>query len=1257
MGWPAADFKRATVYYRDAQGRTVNTAAPTGGVATEEYNETNDVTRTLSADARAEALKETGKTSETAERLDTKSLYADGGAELVETLGPEHKVKLASGAEILARNHVRNYYDEGAPAEYSNDTLVTKSTDSALYAGKEEDVRTHVTAYAGQSNLGWKLRKPTSVTTDPGGLNLTSVTKYNETTGEVIETQSPAVAGKNATVPPTYSSAFGSSGTGSGQFKLPTADAVDASGNVWVVDTENNRVEKFTTTGAFVQAMGFGVTDGAAKYEICTTTCKAGTAGAGSGQFSSPSGIAINQTSGNVYITDQGNNRVEEFSSAGTFIRAFATTGSAAGQLNTPAASAVDGSGNVWIADTGNNRVTEYNPEGAFLLAAGWGVKDGKSEAETCTTTCQAGSAGAGSGQFANVQAVAISGGNVYVVDRGNDRIEKFSAAGAYQSQFGTKGIGPGQFTSPFGIATEPSTGDLYVSDKEANRLEKFTPTGGYLASFGATGAGNGQFSAPRGIALTATSTMYIADSANNRIDKWLPTITGNEAAHDSKTIYYSSEAEAEIAACQNHPEWAGLPCETAPVAQPGTSGLPELPVTTMTYNVWDEVEVATEKFGTTTRTKTETYDSAGRALTSEETSTTDAPLPKVTNEYSTTTGAVIKQSTTLEGKTKSITSVQNTLGQRTSYTDADGSTATYKDDIDGRIEEMSDGKGTQIYAYDATTGMLTKLLDSAAGTFTATYDVEGHMITQTYPNGMTAYYGLNSVGQTIGLEYKKTTHCTEKCVWFSDAESPSIHGEILSQTTTLAKDNYVYDKADRLIQAQEEPAGKGCMTRIYGYDEEADRTSLTTREPGAEGKCATEGGATTSHVYDTANRLTDPGVTYEALGNTTKVPAADAGGNELTSSYFVDGQVASQTQNGETMAYQYDPSGRTRETVATGKVAATTVLHYSEPGDGVSWTNEGSQWTRNIPGIDGGLDAVTTSTGSTTLELHDLQGNIVATASASETEVKLLSTYNSTEFGVPASGTIPPKYAWLGATGVSTVPAFESGITTRGGSAYVPQLARSLQTEAVVPPGAFPNGDGTGSPYTATVSAASLASAQADATRIFEEEEAARQKAAAEKAEHEHQECVERGECLQAEDPPEVFYFDQTASLVIYAAMGAGSGVLGAIQSLGFLSGLSDKLLKTAANFIIGHFTFEVAENWIANVDHKLGRCVNAMSIAEGTDKESNPTCRVELETIHVGEFDLPFAGTHYLFSVPNVTDEAKVSYCKYGHTWCYAK
>ena len=383
-------------------------------------------------------------------------------------------------------------------------------------------------------------------------------------------------------------------------------------------------------------------------------------------------------------------------------------------------------------------------------------------------------------------------------------------------------------------------------------------------------------------------------------------------------------------------------------------------------------------------------------------------------------------------------------------------------------VREPLCGKGKeaesdQTYSYDPTTGFLTKLVDSAAGTFTASYDLEGKMTSEVYPNKMTATYIVNQVGQTTGLVYEKNAHCASTCpeTWFSDSVSPSIHGETLQQTSTLSKESYAYDNTGRLLEAQETPSGKGCTTRIYAYDEESNRTSLTTREPGTEGKCATEGGTVERHTYDEANRLTDEKVTYETFGNITKLPASDAGGHELTSTYYVDGQIAGQEQNKELIGYKYDPGGRTTETASENtetKAKTTVVSHYAGTGGALTWTSEGTEkWIRNIPGIDGSLSAIQESSGATALEIHDLQGDIVGKAAISETETKLLSTYDSTEFGVPTTSN-PPKYSWLGADGVASELS-ATGVSTQNGSSYVPEIGRKLQPGPIPSPGAFPDG------------------------------------------------------------------------------------------------------------------------------------------------------------------------------------------------------
>jgi YD repeat-containing protein len=1083
QSWPASDYKRATIHYWDTQGRMVNTAQPSGGIATSEYNETNEVVRTLSADNRAAALKEGSKSAEVSKKLDAESQYngettaekeqeekegsVNPGARLLETRGPEHKVKLASGSEVQARNHVKYYYDEGSP-EGKHYGLVTKTTDGAQYEGKEADVRTTTTSYGGQGTLGWTLRKPTSVTTDPGGLNLVQTTEYSTTTGNVIETKTPAASGKDATVPPTYLSEFGKPGSEPGQLKEPRATALASNGNIYVLDMGNSRIEEFTPTGSYVATFG--------------------ASGKGNGQVSSPFGFAVD-SKGNIWVADTGNDRIEEFNSKHEYAAQFGSEGTAGGQFKEPKAIAVTASGTIFVVDAGNNRIQKFNEKGEFISTFGFGVSNGEAKLQTCVkaSECRAGTAGSGNGQFSEPRGVAVSTtGHVWVADPGNSRIQEFSESGEFLGKIGSHGTGNGQFEEPKGIAID-SAGNIWVTDAKAGRLQKFTSTGTFLSAAGSKGGEPGQFEAPWGLNVTSGGEIYIADVNSNHVDRWGPTITGNEGAHDTKTIYYTAKEEAEVSTCGNHPEWAGMPCETTLAAQPGISGLPELPVNTYTYDIWDEIEKTTEEFvsatkAKVTRTKTQTYDPAGRALTSETSSTIDTSLPKVTNTYNSETGALVEQSAPIKGETKTIKSTFNHLGQLVEYTDAEDATTKYTYDIDGRTQETSyelPGKkageniASQVYSYDPTSGFMTKLQDTsptASMTFTASYDVEGNLTGKTYPNGMSATYTFSPADLVTTLEYNKTAHCTEKCTWFNDTITPSIHGEILQQNSSLASESYTYDNTGRLTQVQETPTGKGCTTRLYTYDEESDRTSLTTREPGSESKCATEGGTTERHVYDSADRLIDEGVTYETFGNTTKLPASDADGHELTSEYYVANEIAAQKQNEETIKYLYDPNGRTMETVSEGKTAAKTISHYAGSGETLTWTNEGSEkWSRNIPGIGGSLVAIQKSGELPILQLQDLQGNIIATAALSETETKLLSTYNSTEFGVPQPGMTTPSYSWFGALDISSeLPT--SGTVTTGASSYVPEVGRPLQTEPTTSPGAFPDGTGgagiVGAPY-----------------------------------------------------------------------------------------------------------------------------------------------------------------------------------------------
>jgi DNA-binding beta-propeller fold protein YncE len=291
-----------------------------------------------------------------------------------------------------------------------------------------------------------------------------------------------------------------------------------------------------------------------------------------------------------VYVADTENNRVQEFSATGAYITQWGSKGSENGQLKEPDGIAVGPYGNVYIADTGNNRVQEWGTSDPLGFQSKWG------------------SAGSGNGEFNSAFGVAVAAdGDVYVTDNGNDRVQEFSAAGTYITQWGSKGTGNGQFNELGGVAVA-ADGDVYVVDYGNDRVQEFSAAGTYITRWGSKGSENGQLKEPDGIAIAPDWNVYAVDTGNDRVQEWGPT---SENAHDTQTVYYSAAANPTAPACGGHPEWANLPCQTQPAVQPPDGR--ELPVVTDTYNMWDEPEAITETVDSTTRTKTETYNAAGR--------------------------------------------------------------------------------------------------------------------------------------------------------------------------------------------------------------------------------------------------------------------------------------------------------------------------------------------------------------------------------------------------------------------------------------------------------------------------------------------------------------------------------------------------------------------------------------------------------------------------------------------------------------------
>ena len=199
-------------------------------------------------------------------------------------------------------------------------------------------------------------------------------------------------------------------------------------------------------------------------------------------------------------------------------------------------------------------------------------------------------------------------------------------------------------------------------------------------------------------------------------------------------------------------------------------------------------------------------------------------------------------------------------------------------------------------------------------------------MTSEGYPNGMTASYNHNTAGEATGLTYEKTTHCTEKCIWFSRKPNAIDSRSGLEQASTLAKTGDTYDEAGRLTQVQETPTGEGCTTRIYAYEAETNRavspptnpTPKTNARPKAAPKkntVTTQQTGSPTPASNTTNSATSP-----------ELPAADAGlAPNSEHATTPTSNWPSKNQNGQTIGYNLDPAGRPLETVDTGKIASTS--------------------------------------------------------------------------------------------------------------------------------------------------------------------------------------------------------------------------------------------------------------------------------------------------------------------------------------------
>ena len=267
---------------------------------------------------------------------------------------------------------------------------------------------------------------------------------------------------------------FGQHGSSVGMLRLPCGVAVNERDEIAVTDSNNHRVQVFSSDGTYLRSFN--------------------RIGDKQGKLNWPTGIAFDKNSRSI-VVDSPNHRVQLFNEQGEYLSQFGDEGNLDHQLRSPLGLSVDRNGNIIVADPGNKVIKTFSPSGQFLYKLGEGEGEGFTSPSHCI-------------QYDKY---------LIVSDAGENCIKVFDINGNFLYKFGNKGNRDGEFNEPRFLSVNKA-GHLMVCDRNNDRVQVFELSGKFITKFGKHGRGPGEFWFPTSTAVLSDGRIVVADWSNNRI-------------------------------------------------------------------------------------------------------------------------------------------------------------------------------------------------------------------------------------------------------------------------------------------------------------------------------------------------------------------------------------------------------------------------------------------------------------------------------------------------------------------------------------------------------------------------------------------------------------------------------------------------------------------------------------------------------------------------------------------------------------------